>query len=207
MTQGKLRIAIINMSYIFVGLGNKGEEYEHTRHNIGAEVLFAFAKKQKAEWKNDNTLFAMKTKVLIGEKNIQFLFPQTFMNLSGKTTSALKLNPKKLEELVVLHDDIDLPLGTFKIIFNRGSGGHKGVESINRSLKSEGYTRIRIGICPTTPTGKLKKPDMKANPDFIVSCFKKNEEEIVKKVIKKVGEAIEVIVNEGRVKAMNEFNK
>lgn len=194
------------MGYIFVGLGNKGEEYVNTRHNIGAEALLTFAKKQKAEWKNDNTLFAMKTKVSIGGKNIQFLFPQTFMNLSGKTTGALKLNPKKLEELVVLHDDIDLPLGSFKIVFNRGSGGHKGVESINRSLKSEGYTRIRIGVCPTTPTGKLKKPDMKENPDFIVGVFKKNEEEIVKKVIKKIGEAIEMIAIEGRVKATNEFN-
>ncbi len=194
------------MSYIFVGLGNPGEEYVGTRHNIGASVLLAFAKKQHAEWKSDKVLHALKTKVEVGEKQIQFLFPQTFMNLSGKTVSVLKVNPKKLDELVVLHDDIDLPIGKFKIVCNRGSGGHKGVESVKRALKSEGFTRIRIGVCPTTPTGKLKKPDMKENPDFIVSDFKKNEEEEIKKVMKKIFEAMEVVVSEGRVKAENLFN-
>lgn len=194
------------MSYIFVGLGNPGEEYKNTRHNIGASVLLSFAKKEGVEWKSDKILQALKTKVEIAKKNITFILPQTFMNLSGKTVSALKVNPKKIDELFVIHDDIDLPIGSFKIVNNRGSGGHKGVESVKRALKSEGFSRIRIGICPTTPTGKLKKPDMKENPDFIVGIFKKNEEEELKKVIKKVGEAIKKIVEEGRVKAENEFN-
>lgn len=194
------------MSYVFVGLGNPGEEYQDTRHNIGASALLSFAKKQSVEWKNDKLLQAQKTKVEIGGKNILFVLPQTFMNLSGKTISALKINPKKLDELVVLHDDIDLPIGSIKIVCNRGAGGHKGVLSVRKSVKSDGFTRIRIGICPTTPTGKLKKPDMKENPDFVVSPFKKNEEEELKKVIKRVGEAIETIVKEGRVKAENLFN-
>ncbi len=194
------------MSYIFVGLGNPGEEYIDTRHNIGADVLLMCAKKQDAQWKSDKVLQALKTKLEIGGKQIQCLFPQTFMNLSGKTVSALKVNPKKLDELVVLHDDIDLPLGKIKIVCNRGSGGHKGVESIKKALKSEGFTRIRIGVCPVTPTGKLKKPDMKENPDFVISRFKKNEEEEIKKVTKKIFEVMEVIVSLGRVKAENQFN-
>ncbi len=194
------------MSYIFVGLGNPGEEYIGTRHNIGADVLLACAKKQNAQWKSDKVLQALKTKLEIGGKQIQCLFPQTFMNLSGKTVSALKVNPKKLDELVVLHDDIDLPVGAIKIVCNRGSGGHKGVESIKKALKSEGFIRIRIGVCPVTPTGKLKKPDMKENPDFIISGFKKSEEEEIKKVTKKIFEVMEVIVSLGRVKAENRFN-
>ena len=194
------------MSYVFVGLGNPGEEYQDTRHNIGASALLSFAKKQSVEWKNDKLLQAQKTKVEIGGKNILFVLPQTFMNLSGKTISALKINPKKLDELVVLHDDVDLPIGSMKIVCNRGAGGHKGVLSVKKVVKSEGFTRIRIGICPVTPSGKPKKPDMKENPDFVVSPFKKNEEEELKKIIKRVGEAIETLVKEGRVKAENLFN-
>lgn len=194
------------MSYIFVGLGNPGEEYKNTRHNVGASVLLSFAKKHGSEWKNDKLLQAQKTKVEIDGKNILFVLPETFMNLSGKTISALKINPKKLDELVVLHDDVDLPIGSMKIVCNRGAGGHKGVLSVKKAVKSEGFTRIRIGICPVTPSGKLKKPDMKENLDFVVSPFKKSEEEELKKVMKKVGEAIETIVKEGRVKAENLFN-
>ncbi len=194
------------MSYVFVGLGNKGEEYENTRHNAGRIALDAAAKKAGGEWKMDKVYTALKAKVEIGGKTALFLKPETFMNVSGKSIAPLKLSEKKAAELVVLHDDVDLALGTFKISFNRGSGGHKGVESIKRALKTEKFIRIRIGICPTTPGGKHKKPDSSKFLDFIVSDFKKDEMEKMKKVSKEITEAIEMIVAEGKEMAMNRYN-
>ncbi|HYC34142.1 MAG TPA: aminoacyl-tRNA hydrolase [Candidatus Paceibacterota bacterium] len=197
---------IANSMYIFLGLGNKGEEYEKTRHNAGRIVLQEALKKTGSEWKMDKVLLSQKAKAEIGGKSVLFLLPETFMNVSGKTAGALKLSEKKASELVVLHDEVDMPLGSFKISFNRGSAGHKGVESVKRALKTEGFIRIRIGICPTTPGGKQKKPDHKKFLDFIVGDFKKEELEKLKKVSKEIFEAMEMIVTEGKEKAMNVFN-
>lgn len=194
------------MSYIFLGLGNKGKEYEKTRHNAGCIALDYVADKLGADWKMDKVLSALKAKVDIGGKNVTLLSPEVFMNVSGKTVAPLRLSEKKAAELVVLHDDIDLGLGTFKISFNRGSGGHKGVESVKRALKTEKFIRIRIGICPTTPSGKDKKPDHKKFLDFIVSDFKKDEFDKLKKVAKEIYEAIEILVEKGKEGAMNRYN-
>ena len=213
------------MSYIILGLGNPGEEYKSTRHNSGATILDAFSKKIAkenggAEWKKDNNRQSLVAKArlpspagkanggqgdLDGEK-ILLVKPLAFMNKSGVAVKDLVGQKKKLEKLVVIHDDLDLPIGGMKIVFNRGSGGHKGVESIIRAVKSEAFTRIRIGICPTTPSGKLKKPDHKKLMDFIVEDFKKPEMEAFKKVAKKACEALETIISESRAKAMTEYN-
>lgn len=134
------------------------------------------------------------------------LLPETFMNKSGKALSALVSGPKKAEKLIVVHDDLDLPIGKIKIVFNRGSGGHKGVESINRAIKTEGYIRIRIGVCPTTPSGKPKKPSGEKLLDFIVGEFKPAEMDDMKKIIKKVAEAIYMAVVDSKEKAMTEYN-
>jgi PTH1 family peptidyl-tRNA hydrolase len=192
--------------YIFLGLGNKGEEYEKTRHNAGRIVLQSIAQKLEAEWKMDKVLTAQKAKVEISQKQTLFLMPETFMNVSGKSVAPLKLSEKKAGELVVLHDDVDLAIGTFKISFNRGSAGHKGVESVRRALKTEKFIRIRIGICPTTPGGKHKKPESKKFLDFIVGDLKKDELEKLKKVSKEIFDVIEVMVAEGLAMAMNKFN-
>lgn len=140
------------------------------------------------------------------EEKVLALLPETFMNKSGKALSALVSGPKKAGKLIVVHDDLDLPIGKIKIVFNRGSGGHKGVESINRAIKTEGYTRIRIGVCPTTPSGKPKKPTGDKLLDFIVGEFKPAEMDDMKKVIKKVAEAIYVAVVDSKEKAMTEYN-
>jgi peptidyl-tRNA hydrolase, PTH1 family len=194
------------MFYI-VGIGNPGEEYAETRHNIGMMALERFIKD------NDlgDPITTKKIPALISEGSIKkekftLIFPQTFVNKSGSAVSSLITSAKKAEQLIVVHDDLDLPLGKIKIIFNRGSGGHKGVESIVRALKTEAFVRIRVGICPTTPTGKLKKPDHKKMLDFIVGEFKPNEMVIVKKTIKTVSEAIKRLIEEDRSIAMNEFN-
>ncbi len=195
------------MGYIIVGLGNPEKEYEHTRHNAGMIILDQFAKKNEGtEWKKDNTRDALISKVEVEGEKVILVKPQTFMNKSGISVKDLQGSPKKLEKLIVIQDDLDLPLGSMKIVFNRGSGGHKGIESIVRSVKSEAFVRVRIGICPTTPTGKMKKPNHEKMLDFIVGEFKKPELDEIKKVGKKVCEVIESIVIDGLQKTMTNFN-
>lgn len=173
---------------IIVGLGNPGTEYENTRHNAGRIVV-------------EN----IKDKIEIPK--IKFITPDTFMNNSGKAVVPFVKSKKDLAELIVIYDDIDIPLGKIKISFNRSSGGHNGVESIIKHLKSQEFIRIRIGICLTTPTGKNKKPKGEDKVlKFLLGEFKKEELAELKKLSKKVTEAIEIIYNEGSQKAMSLYN-
>ncbi len=174
---------------LVIGLGNKGEEYVNTRHNAG-RIMLAYVEKK------------------IDEKlKIKFFIPETFMNTTGKFVAPLIKSKKDLENLIVIYDDIDLPIGTMKISFNRSSGGHNGLESIIKALKSQEFLRIRIGICPTTPSGKPKKPKgEKGVLNFLLGEFKKPEIEILKKLSKKVALAIETIYTESPQKAMSVYN-
>jgi PTH1 family peptidyl-tRNA hydrolase len=210
------------MSYIIVGLGNPGQEYENTRHNAGRLSVSAWAKKYQqkddlSEWKFDKVLNTIKTsgeicienpnsrKKTAGQK-VLVLLPETFMNNSGKALKEKIKTVKAAEKLVVVHDDLDLPLGTMKIVFNRGSGGHKGLESIIKAIKTQAFIRIRLGVCPTTPTGKLKKPVGDKLVNFIVSEFKPDELKIFKKIEKRTAEALDLILRDGLAKAMGEIN-
>ncbi|MBP6974775.1 MAG: aminoacyl-tRNA hydrolase [Candidatus Pacebacteria bacterium] len=209
--------------YIIVGLGNPGEEYKNTRHNVGRMIVESFAKNaQKFAEKCDTKKAAKQTGFedfsfnkkynaqcatgeINGEKTM-LLLPETFMNKSGKALETLITSVKKAEKLVVVHDDLDLSIGRMKILFNRGSGGHKGLESIVRTIKTEAFTRLKVGICPTTPTGKPKKPTGDKLLDFIVGPFKPAEIDEIKDMIKQASESLYVLVNEGREKAMSGFN-
>ena len=143
--------------FLIIGLGNPGKKYEKTRHNIGFYVVDEIPKRN----------------------NLVMAKPQAFMNNSGKAVKVLikhyRLNP---ENLIIIHDDIDLQLGKFKIQKNRGSAGHKGVQSIIKELGTKNFWRIRIGICPQK--GKPKNVEK-----FVLKKFTKKEEGIVKKIIKK----------------------
>ncbi len=154
---------------IIVGLGNPGKKYEKTRHNIGFRVIDELAKK--------------KTRNFIIAK------PQTFMNNSGKAVKGLvnfyKIKP---ENLWIIHDDIDLPMGKIRIAKSRGSAGHKGVESIIKELKTKDFNRLRIGIQPKT--GKPKAVDK-----FVLQNFTKEEEKIIKGVVEETIQAIEHNIN------------
>jgi peptidyl-tRNA hydrolase, PTH1 family len=173
---------------IIVGLGNPGVEYEKTRHNTGRIVVSLIQKK-------------------LEDKKIKFILPDTFMNNSGKAVAPFVKTKKDLENLVVIYDDVDLPLGKVKISFNRSSGGHNGVGSIIKSVKSEEFLRIRVGISPSTPSGKIKKPQGEEKIlKFLLGEFKKSELEIIKKLSKKITDIVEVIFEEGKDKAMSIFN-
>jgi len=198
------------MSYTIIGLGNPGEEYGGTRHNTGRMALDYFRKKNKfSDWEFDKKLSALTSVGTIGKNKLMLIEPETFMNKSGNIFKSLKTKRSKLgfESVVILHDDLDLPLGAFKISFNKGSGGHRGIESIIRSLKSKAFVRVRIGISSSTPSGKIKKPKGEKNvDDFILGNFKPRELKDLQNVSKKIEKAVSMIVLEGRGHAMNSFN-
>ncbi len=181
------------MQWVLAGLGNPGEEYIGTRHNIGRDILGAIVEKDGEK----NTLFGKKAKVI---------FPDTYMNNSGKDIKAVVKTVKAAEGLIVVHDDVDLPLGRVKISFGSGPGGHNGVKSVQAAVKTKDFTRIRVGISPSTPMGKLKKPDGSELADFVLGKFKPAEQETLKKVRKTVADALELILTEGRERAMTEIN-
>jgi PTH1 family peptidyl-tRNA hydrolase len=173
---------------LIVGLGNKGEEYAKTRHNAGRIVAGLIEDK-------------------VETKKIKFLIPDTFMNKSGLAVKTFVKSKKDLSELIIIYDDIDLPLGKIKISFNRSSGGHNGLNSIIKALKSEEFLRIRIGIAPATAKGVAKKPSgEKAVLNFLLGEFKKSELEVLKKLSKTVALAVDTIYNESKEKAMSLYN-
>jgi len=205
---------------LIVGLGNPGKEYEQTHHNTGRIILENIAKVNSfSDWKparphassgaggDDMKLKSLRAKGELNSEKVEFLLPNTFMNNSGQAVMQLIDNPKKLKNLVVVYDDIDLPIGSLKISFNRSSGGHNGLESIIKKLKSKKFLRIRIGTSPQTPFGKIQKPKgKKAMLNFLLGEYKKSELNELKKLSKKVAEIIVMISTEGKDKAMSVFN-
>lgn len=192
------------MPYIIAGLGNPGEEYENTRHNAGRAAVFSLTDE---EFSFDKKVNALVSDVKVGKEKIKLIAPETFMNKSGSSVGYLVKNPKAAEKLIVIYDDFNLPLGKIRISFNRSSGGHNGVESIIRTLKTEAFLRIRIGVAPENAKGNAKVPhgDDKIEK-FILGHFKAEELKELKKIQKKVAEAVEMIIAEGREKAMSVFN-
>lgn len=193
-------------NYIVLGLGNPGKEYEHTRHNAGRNAVLSFAKTNKSplfeEYKKLQSIvaehFTVKSKVLL-------VLPETFMNKSGNTVSALKLSVKSVQEkLLTLHDDLDLPLGTIKIVKNRGSAGHKGIESVMRSAKTKDFIRIRIGIAK--PKDIIKSQTKEVVHKIVIGKLSPEEQKLLQKGVKKAVEALAAILERGLPQAMNEFN-
>ncbi len=195
------------MSYTIVGLGNPGDEYKDTRHNTGRIFVQLFGKSLDAEWKLDKKLNAQVAKVKLKKTPITLILPETFMNNSGKSIKPIITSVKSAEKMIVIYDDLDLPFGVSKISFNKSSGGHRGLESIIKNIKTEKFVRVRVGISPASPSGKIKKPKGEdAVTKVILGKFKSDELTSLKKLSKKVNEALEVFVLDGLEKAMTSFN-
>lgn len=192
---------------LIVGLGNPGKEYEGTRHNTGF-LMLDFILGNKVEWKPANGTKLLYFRDSVGGKPTEYIKPTTFMNNSGLAVAYVKDKHKlKLNDIVVIYDDVDLPIGKMKISYDRSSGGHNGIESIIKKLKSKEFLRIRIGIAPVTPSGKIKKPKgEEAMLKFLLGKYKDSELSELKKISKKVLEAIEVALTEGKDKAMSLYN-
>jgi len=199
---------------IIVGLGNPGEQYKNTRHNIGFMAVDAFAKANNfPEFKLQKKSGALVSEHIIGDEAIILAKPQTFMNESGKAvkrlTSQVDLPRRvkageKMADLVVIHDDIDLPVGKIKIIKERGSAGHKGVESIIKSIGNEGLIRIRIGIGSDLPAQAGNKVEAMK---IVLKNFSSDEQKMINEVIQKTVSALDLFIKEGLDKSMNEYNK
>ena len=164
---------------IIVGLGNPGERYKNTRHNIGFQAINEFAKENNfPEFKLSKKFNALVSENVLNKEKIILAKPQTFMNESGKTVKKLSKARPRIN-LIIVHDDIDLPLGKIRISKNRGSAGHKGVESIIREIGTKDFTRFRIGV-----SSKTEKP--KNVEKYVLQKFNKQEEEIIEQVIQEV---------------------
>lgn len=174
------------MSWILVGLGNPDKQYEGTRHNIGKDMLASLKEK-------------LPKKAKVAELNV-------YMNNSGGPIKKLITSKKAAERLIVLHDELDLPLGRVKISFGSSAGGHNGVKSIEKALKTKDYVRVRIGISGATPSGKLKRPAPEKLADFVLAKFRPPEADKLKKAKKIVQEAIGIILEDGVQAAMTETN-
>jgi PTH1 family peptidyl-tRNA hydrolase len=194
--------------HVVIGLGNPGKEYENTRHNAGRMAVSRIHDAHDFSlWKEEKKPKMQVSQGTLGEIKATLVLPDTFMNKSGHVAGHYIRNKKGAGNLVVVHDDLDLPLGSMKISFGRSSGGHNGVESIIRALKTRDFVRVRIGVARKTPKGLAKKPSGEAAVvKFLLNKFSSDELTYFKNVSKKVVEAVEVIVKEGHEVGMNRFN-
>lgn len=196
------------MKWIIIGLGNPGSEYERSPHNVGREAVEYFAQKKcDAEFSMQSKAQSLVAKASMASHTVTCVLPETFMNKSGAAGAFFAKSAKDIEHSVVIHDDLDLPIGTIKIGFNRGSGGHKGVESLKRAWKTEAFVRIRIGVSPESRKGDAKKPTGEEKViTYILKPFKADAYSDMKKVYKKIADALEVLISESREKAMTLYN-
>lgn len=192
--------------FTIVGLGNPGDEYKDTHHNAGRDIVEALAKKYDIGFAFDKKANAQVGKGDIDDESVRLILPDTFMNKSGGAVSYFIKNPKQAKTLVVVHDDLDLPLGMLRFVFARGSGGHKGVESVKRAIKTEEFIRLRVGISKES-RGRAKKPSGEdAVIDFVLKKWSKAETEEFKKVKKEAIKALDLLTAEGLQKATMETN-
>jgi peptidyl-tRNA hydrolase, PTH1 family len=178
---------------LIVGLGNPGIEYQFTAHNLGFLTIDRLASERGVEVRNRQCR-ALTGRTQIGDEQVLLAKPETFMNLSGLAVRELlaeyQLRPEA--DLVVIYDELDLPMGTIRIRKRGSSAGHNGMESIIGALGSQEFLRIRLGIAPET---KILKP------------FTKRQLKVVDPVLDTAAEAVKVILTEGPDAAMNRFNR
>lgn len=188
----------MNSIKAIIGLGNPGPNYENTRHNVGLDFLLAFASIYSMRWEsNRNGISIAKWKIYEGQVIMAKL--NSYMNHSGRSisnlTSEFRLAPK---EILVLYDDMDLPLGSIRIRRRGSSGGHKGMESIITALSSEDFPRLRVGIGkPQIGGGEIQ---------YVLGKFTTQEENILESVRKTVVHCLPSIIQEGLDAAMSRFN-
>lgn len=185
------------MKFLIVGLGNAGAEYAHTRHNIGFDVVGAFVQKHESVFKTDRHAYMAELKWK--GKIFICICPTTFMNLSGKAVKYWMDKEKiSLENILVIVDEVALPLDCLRLRPSGSDGGHNGLKSIQESIGSQAYPRLRFGIGNDFPKG--------FQADFVLGKWKKEEEPLVRLKIEKAVEAIELFATRGISAAMNEIN-
>ncbi len=195
------------MFYI-VGLGNHGEKYQDTRHNVGWSVCdFVRDKASLPKLAPDNSMSGRVTEGSISGVAVRMLYPDTYMNNSGAAVA--KFVPRsEMGNLIVIHDDIDLPLGEIKLGRGRGDGGNNGIKSIIEKIGSKDFIRIRIGIAPRSFwTGEVKRPKGGGPLErFVLKPFTRIEAGKLEEVKERAFGALQETLSRGLESAMNKFN-
>lgn len=189
---------------LIVGLGNPGQKFQKTRHNVGFMVLDAFSEENNfPDWKKSEKINCLYGKKEINDGEIELIKPLAFMNDSGRVVkSIMRKRNLKSGDIIVIHDDIDLLLGKIKIIKNRSAAGHKGVQSIINEMVTKNFIRFRIGIKP-----RSYKLGARSLEKFVLQKFNKEEEKILKGAIEKAVKAIEFFLQKGLERTMSEYNR
>lgn len=186
------------MKYLIVGLGNIGSEYVGTRHNIGFRVVDAFAAKQGAEWSDKRYGFIAKTRVKSAE--LILLKPTTYMNLSGQAVRYWTQQEKiPVERILVIVDDLSLPVGKIRMRGSGSAGGHNGLKNIESCMMTQNYARIKFGIGNEFPKG--------TQIDFVLGQFSEEDNKLVDEKLDYVGEMIKSYCLQGLERTMNQYNK
>jgi PTH1 family peptidyl-tRNA hydrolase len=187
-----------NPSWLVVGLGNPGENYRFTRHNVGFRVVEALAMKHDVNLREkDELIFGSFP---LAGREIFLLFPQTFMNASGRAVVPfLKYRNLSPENLLVVSDDLDLPVGRVRLKPSGGSGGHHGLDSLIQHLQSSGFPRLRVGIG--------KPPSAGDGARHVLDSFTPEEKPLIEQAIERARDGVELFLTQGAEAAMNELNR
>lgn len=184
---------------LIVGLGNPGAGYQHTRHNAGFWVVDNLAERAGERFGRHKKSGALLASGRLGDQRVLLAKPQSFMNVSGRPTAALlAFHSLPATELIVVHDDLDLPLGTIRVKRGGGEGGHNGLRSISQALGSRDYLRVRFGI---------GRPPGRQDPaDFVLKPFSTAEREHIPVLVTQAADAVELLLEKGLEATQNQLH-
>ena len=185
---------------LIVGLGNPGKKYQNTRHNVGFEVVDRFAEQHDGRFKQTKEL-SFSSEISINGEKIVLAKPTTFMNESGLAVQQLvkKHGLGDLDQLLIIHDELDLKPGTLKVKLHGGLAGHNGLKSISKHLNSNDFGRLRIGVG--------KPPQNQLGKNYVLKPPSRSDRAVINACIETATDAIKAILSHGYEKTMNEFNR
>ena len=192
---------------LIVGLGNPGRAYAHNRHNIGFRCISYLARLHSIPVKRQQCHSQVGSGAIAGVE-VLLAKPRTFVNLSGEAVGRLMRSYGiPVADLIVIHDDLDLPLGKLRLRAGSSAGGHRGVNSIISALESEDFCRIKVGIGRPTKEDGAPITDEDAVVRHVLGDFTPEEEKLIKPAVARVAQAVQCILTEGITSAMNKFNR
>jgi peptidyl-tRNA hydrolase, PTH1 family len=188
------------MAWLVVGLGNPGPEYAGTYHNVGFRVLFQIAERFGTTITKRCVSSLVSAEIVIGGQPAVLALPQTFMNLSGTALPVLfERFDASARDLIVVYDDVALPVGKIRIRRKGSAGGHNGIKSLISACESDEFLRVRVGVLPERPIDDVR--------DFVLSVVARPDRTLLKETEAVAGEAVEALIAEGPDRAMNRFNR
>lgn len=193
------------MHYV-IGLGNPENEYGNTRHNAGKIFVKTLGElAHVTEWKKDPYNKITLATGNLKDVSVNFVLSDTYMNESGLSVGSIF--KKEHKTILIVHDDLDLAIGTYKISRNKGDGGHNGVTSIQKTLPNEEIIRLRLGISPVDTEGAIRRISSPEQAEYVLKPFSENEKEKMLSLVPEIFSMLQVLCIEGVDKAMTLYNK